>query len=153
MDLHYRSNSYMQFETHWINFALCLEISIGSARMHGSTGIDSGMHCYIRCDPCLGFPCFHTVLVIPLDTLVFILWLSVLCMCTKAWLAAPALLAHAEVTKIACFSRGPKLRYPLVPGMFCRLRVATNNINECLLPPQSVWLMPLFSCGTIGMMC
>ena len=29
----------------------------------------------------------------------FTLWLSVLCMRSKAWLAAPVLLAHAEVTK------------------------------------------------------
>ena len=30
---------------------------------------------------------------------VFTLWLSVLCMRSKAWLAAPVLIAHVEVTK------------------------------------------------------
>ncbi len=35
----------------------------------------------------------------------------------KAWLAAPVLLAHAEVTKsIIIFSMGPKLGYPAVGG-------------------------------------
>ncbi len=34
---------------------------------------------------------------------------------SKAWLAAPVLLAHAEVTEIIIFSSmGPKLRYPMV---------------------------------------
>ena len=33
---------------------------------------------------------------------------------SKAWLAAPVLLAHAEVTNIKYFSMGPKLRYPVV---------------------------------------
>ncbi len=77
---------------------------------------------------------------IPPGTLVFTIWLSVLCMRSKAWLAArvslrlarlprtassaqhsrrlrstraaaPILLAHAEVTKtIILFSMGPKLR-------------------------------------------
>ncbi len=40
-------------------------------------------------------PCFIQV---PHGTYVFTLLLSVLCMCSKAWLAAPVLLAHAEVT-------------------------------------------------------
>jgi hypothetical protein len=36
-------------------------------------------------------------------------------MCSKAWLAAPVLLAHAKVTKtIICFSMGPKRRHPAV---------------------------------------
>ncbi len=44
--------------------------------------------------------------------------LSVLCMRPKAWLDAPVLLAHAEVTKKHNnFSMGPKLRYPTVLGV------------------------------------
>ncbi len=36
---------------------------------------------------------------LPLGTYVLDLWLIVLCMRPQAWLAAPVLLAHAEVTK------------------------------------------------------
>ncbi len=37
------------------------------------------------------------------------LWFTVLCLRSKAWLAAPVLLAHAEVTaNIICFSNGSK---------------------------------------------
>ena len=36
---------------------------------------------------------------VPWGTKVFTLWLSVLCMRSKAWLAAPVLLTHAEVTE------------------------------------------------------
>ncbi len=40
-------------------------------------------------------------------------WFSVLCMRSKAWLAAPGLLAHAEVTENIVFViMGPKLRHP-----------------------------------------
>ncbi len=48
---------------------------------------------------------------VPPSALVFTLWLSVLCIRSKAWLAAPVLLAHADVTKnIKYFLMGPKLR-------------------------------------------
>jgi hypothetical protein len=40
---------------------------------------------------------------LPPGNYVFTLWLSVLCMRSKAWLAAPVLLAHAEVTKNIIF--------------------------------------------------
>ncbi len=74
---------------------------------------------------------YQCCLQLPLDTLVFTLWLSELCVRSKAWLAArvtlaqssrrlvftraaaPGLLAHAEGTQIIiCFPMGPKLRYP-----------------------------------------
>jgi hypothetical protein len=46
-------------------------------------------------------------------------WISVLCMRSKAWLAALVLLAHAEVTEnIKYFSMGPKLRHTAVPYVF-----------------------------------
>ena len=47
-------------------------------------------------------------LVVPSGTKVMDLWLSVLCMCSKAWLAAPVLLARAEVTKNILFFNGSK---------------------------------------------
>jgi hypothetical protein len=50
--------------------------------------------------------CFVTTLV--LDP-----WLSVLCMRSKAWLAAPVLLAHAEVTITLYVFNGSK---PSAPG-------------------------------------
>ena len=46
-------------------------------------------------------------------TYVFTLWLSALCMRSKAWLATPRLLAHAEVTKtFYIFFNGPTTQVP-----------------------------------------
>ncbi len=87
--------------------------------------------------------CMH----VPPGTYVLDLWLIVLCMRSKAWLAArvisaclalqallsaqrstraaaPVLLAHAEVTKNKIyFSMGPKLRYPGGGTGYCKCRV------------------------------
>jgi hypothetical protein len=87
------------------------------------------------CDPT------RAIFAVLLGPLVVNLWLSVLCMRSKAWLAvrvtacglprtassaqssrrlrsvraaAPVLLAHAVVTKTIIFSMGPKLRHPTV---------------------------------------
>jgi hypothetical protein len=46
---------------------------------------------------------------------------------SKAWLAAPVLLAHANVTKnINILSMGPKLRYPTVRTMPCYITPHTS---------------------------
>jgi hypothetical protein len=50
---------------------------------------------------------------VPSGTEVFTLWLGVLCMRSKAWLAAPVLLTHPEVTAyIICFQWIPNLGTP-----------------------------------------
>ncbi len=86
----------------------------------------------------------RAIFAVPLGPLVVTLWFSVLCMCSKVWLAArvtacgllrtassassaqssrrlrsvraaaPVLLAHAVFTKNIIFSMGPKLRHPTV---------------------------------------
>ena len=62
---------------------------------------------------------------------------------SKAWLAAPVLLAHAEVTQnIISFSMGPKLRYP--HGTMRFLHVAWTNTKawhagDASAPPEHTY--------------
>ena len=51
---------------------------------------------------------------------------------SKAWLAAPVLLAHAEVTEnIKYFSMGPKLRYPTV--VVIGMKTKQNKLGSVVL--------------------
>ena len=55
---------------------------------------------------------------------------------SKAWLAAPVLLAHAEVEKSIIFlSMGPKRRYPagvviLIKGSVFKIQLTTSEAHE-----------------------
>ena len=90
-----------------------LEIRGGQFRM---TGIPLKMvRPFLYREISLGEEAARFTGAVPWGTPVLDPWLSVLCMHSKAWLAAPVLLAHADVTKTYFISSmGPTLRYPTV---------------------------------------
>ncbi len=101
-----------------------------SARAHSAC-----VHPPLSINHCLRGTCIRISIPAPPGAYVFTPWLSVLCMRSKAWLAALGLLAHADVTKNSIFSMGPKLRYPAVykyePGgvnlqAYCMTRSASS---------------------------
>jgi hypothetical protein len=72
---------------------------------------------------------------------------------SKAWLAAPVLLAHAEVTKKHnIFSKGPKLRYPTVISQQKR-DLALDCVCLQDLPNYAQNVVPIHSLPTDWLWC